>query len=218
MIGSNFIYFIRQSVINTVMGRVLGTSSLGIFSMASLFSDLPNRIISGPLQAVLYPRLFRLKDEKNNIRILYLFISRILSIIVVPTMGMIGVAHEPIFTIILPEKWQQAGHIFMILAPAGIIQFITALHGPVLMAVGKTDIILRQSVIYSFIMLLLFITFVQFGLEWAAISISISSFIVIPIFLYQLFPIINLTFKEYIKAVMTPMVLTILAVIIYLGG
>lgn len=216
MLGSNFIYFIRQSAINTVMGRLLGPAPLGIYSMASLFSDLPTRIISGPLQVVLYPRMARLKETVSSIKAIYVFISRILSIIVVPSIGMIAIAHEPIFTIVLSEKWQQAGHIFMILAPAGILQSVTALRGTILMGLGKTDIIFRQSVVSTFIMLLFFIIFVQFGLEWASIAISISSFIAIPLFLYQVFPLINLSFKEYIKAVMTPMALTILAIIIYL--
>lgn len=216
MLGSNFINFLRQSITNTLMGRILGTSPVGIFSMASLFSDLPTRVVSGPLQLVLYPRMARLKEDKDSIRALYLFVSKILSIIVVPSVGMIAIAHEPVFTIVLSEKWQQAGHIFLLLAPAGILQSVTALRGTILMALGQTKLVLRQTLELTLITLVLFISFIWFGIEWATIAVSVSTLLTIPRFLYQTYTLIDLPMREYIKAVMTPMVLTLLSIIIYM--
>jgi PST family polysaccharide transporter len=199
-----------------MMGRVLGTAPVGIFSMANLFCDLPNRIISGPLQMVLYPRMAKLRDYPSSIKALYVFVSRILSILIVPSIGMIAVAHEPVFTIILSADWQQAGHIFMLLAPAGILQSITALRSTILMALSKTDLLLRQTIEMTVILLLPFLIFVWFGLEWATISISISTVICIPRFLSQVFPFIGLSFKEYITAIAPPIVVTFCAGMIYL--
>ena len=216
MLGSNFIYFLRQSIINTLMGRVLGASPVGIFSMATLFSDLPNRVVSGPLQVVLYPRMTRLKEETDSIRALYLFVSKILSIVVIPAYGMIAIAHEPVFTIVLSEKWQQAGHIFLLLAPAGILQSVTALRSTILMSLGKTQLMLRQTAESTLLTLILFVILIWFGIEWATIAVSISTLIAIPRFLHQIFPFINLTMKDYIKAVMTPAILTTLAILTYM--
>lgn len=216
MLGSNFITFLRQSITNTLMGRILGTAPVGIFSMASLFSDLPNRVISGPFQVVLYPRMARLKEDKASLRALYLFVSKILSILVVPPIGMIAIAHEPVFTIVLSEKWQQAGHIFLLLAPAGILQSVTALRGTILMALGKTQLLLRQTFEMTLVTLVLFISFIGFGIEWATIAVSVATLITIPRFLYQIYPLVDLSIKDYVKAVMTPMVFTVLAIVIYM--
>ena len=217
MLGSNFIHFVRQSVTTTVMGRVLGTSPVGIYSMASLFSDLPNRIVSGPLQMVLYPRMTKLKDDTAHIKHLYIFISRVLSILVVPAMGMIAVAHEPVFTIVLSEKWQQAGHIFLLLAPAGILQSVTALRSTVLMALNKTDLLLRQAFEMTLCLVIPFLIFVWFGLEWATIAISVSWVIFIFRSLSQIFPLIDLSFKDYLKAIGLPAAFTAIAALIYLA-
>ena len=216
MLGSNFINFCRLSLTNTLMGRVLGTSPLGIFSMASLFSDLPYRIISGPLQTVLYPRMARLKDHKISIRSLYLFVSKILSILIVPSFGMIAIAHEPVFTIILSEKWQQAGHIFLLLAPATILQSVTALRGTIMMALGQTQLILRQTFQFAAISLILFIIFIWFGIEWTAIAVTLTTLITLPYFLYQTFSLIDLGFKDYIRSIITPVILTLIMVAIYI--
>jgi len=217
LIGSNFLHFIRQSFTATLMGRVLGTAPVGIYSMASLFSDLPNRMISGPLQVVLYPRLAKLKDDTASIKSLFVFVSRVLSILVVPSIGMIAFAHEPVFTIVLSDKWQQAGHIFMLLAPAGILQSVTALRNTILMALGKTDLLLRQTVEMTIILLIPFVVFVWFGLEAATIALSMSGFVCIPRFLSQIFPLIGLNMKEYIKAISPPMVITLCAGVMYLA-
>lgn len=216
LLGSNFLHFIRQSFTTTLMGRVLGTAPVGIYSMASLFSDLPNRMISGPLQVVLYPRLAKLKDDTASIKSLFVFVSRVLSILVVPSIGMIAFAHEPVFTIVLSDKWQQAGHIFMLLAPAGILQSVTALRNTILMALGKTDLLIRQTAEMTIILLLPFFAFVWFGLEAATIALSISGFICIPRFLSQIFPLIGLNYKDYIAAISAPIVVTTCAGITYL--
>ncbi|HAJ89696.1 MAG TPA: hypothetical protein DCM27_01585 [Rhodospirillaceae bacterium] len=216
MLGSNFLHFVRQSITNTVMGRVLGTSPVGIFSMASLFSDLPNRIISGPLQFVLYPRMAKTKDDPATIKALYVFVSRILSILVVPSIGMIAIAHEPVFTLVLSQKWQQAGHIFLLLAPAGILQSVTALRNTILMALGRTELLLRQTTEMTVILLVPFIVAVWFGLEWATIAISVSTLVCIPRFLYQILPLIDLSMKDYVKAIAVPVIFTAVSGGVYL--
>lgn len=217
MLGINFINFIRQSLTNISMGRFLGSAPVGIFTMASTFSDLPGRIISGPIQNVLYPRAAGLKDNLPTIKRLFLFISKIISILTIPTIGMLAVAHAPVFTILLSEKWAHAGLVFMVLAPGATVQTITAFRYTISMAFGKTDTLLKQNTEILMISIITLCCTMPFGLEWVAMGLSIVNILYFHRSLKNILPLIQLDVRTYIEeSIFAPLMITVAAIFIYL--
>lgn len=216
LLGSHFIIFIRETVRNIILGRILGTHLVGIYAMSSLFSDLPRRVVTGPLQAVLYPRMSAQRDNLDVLRSFFLFSSQTISIIVTPVIGMIAVAHEPIFTLFLSEKWAQVGVIFMLSAPSSVMTCVTSLRNTVLMAIGRTDILVRQSIEVTVLILGTLCVSVFYGLEAIAIAMTVLSLTYTPYALSKLFPLIELSPKVYIKAIYIPLVTTLLSITSYL--
>lgn len=215
MLGINFINFLRQAFTNVLMGRIQGTANVGIFSMASTFSDLPSRIVSGPIQNVLYPRMSQLKDNTADVKAIFLFISKIISILIVPAIGMLAIAHAPVFKIVLSEKWGQAGVIFMLLSPSVVVLSVAALRNTIAMAYGKTDILMRQALEVSFIHIIALICTINFGIEWIAIGITTVTILYTPRSLYQIFSLIHLDMKDYLRAILLPIIFTIIAISVY---
>jgi PST family polysaccharide transporter len=215
LLGSNFINFLRQSLSNLVTGKILGTGAVGILAMAGLFSDIPNRIISGPIQVVLYPHFSNLKHDMPAVRALFLFLSRIIAVLLVPTIGMLAVAHAPVFKLLLSEKWGQAGYVFMLLSPSACLMTITALRFTVAMALGKTSILIRQSIVGSTISIFFLLTSVYFGVEWVAIASTITTFVYTPWSLMQIFPLMSLPVKDYLKVIFQPIIYTLFSIIAY---
>jgi O-antigen/teichoic acid export membrane protein len=215
ILGSNCIYFIKDSMSPLMIGKTLGTASLGIFSMSTLFSNMPNRVISGPFQSVLFPRIAKLTDKPDTVSIIFFFTSRMLATLLIPAMAMVAIAHEPIFKIILSEKWVQSGTIFMLLAPAAVLQAITALRTTIATAFDKTDIILKQSIEISALYLLILACTISFGLEWVAIGVTITGLLYIPRSVAFICPLINTTLTAYFKTFIWPLATTLAALIIY---
>lgn len=211
MLAGNFMNLLKQSISNTLIAKILGTHPLGLYSMASLFSELPLKIAAGPLQTVLYPRMSRFKEDSSSLRYIFIFGSRLLSVLVVPSFGMIAIAHETIFTLFLSEKWKQAGHLFLILAPTGILGAVTALRGTILMVIGKTDILLKQTFWNSLITILAVLAFSCLNIEWVSFGVCVSGLIIISIFLNQFLSLISLSAKTYFAAIITPFLMTSIA-------
>ena len=65
---------------------------------------------------------------------MYLFITRVLATLLFPVIGMVAAAHQPVFKILLSEKWSMSGDLFVLLAPACALQAVAALSGTVRMA------------------------------------------------------------------------------------
>ena len=180
LLSTNIVGFFSRSLDNVIIGKALGTAAVGIYSMSFQFARLPMMLISGPLQYVLYAQLTKIKGNPNLIGQAFLVVTRILTILSFPTVGMVAAAHKPVFKIMLSDKWAASGHIFMIVAPFCALQAVTAVGGTIRMILGRTDIMLRTTVESNFVAILILLVFVRFGLNWTAISYNVASLLYFP--------------------------------------
>ncbi len=216
LLGLNLIMFVFESARNIIIGKVLGTYPVGIYGMSNLFADLPRRLVSGPLQVVLYPRMSEHKDDPEVLKAFFLFASKVIAIFSVPIIGMIAVAHEPVFLILLSEKWAQAGDIFMLASPAAIVMCVTALRGTVVMALGRTDIIVRQNLEMVLLLLSAICGAVSYGLDAVVITITVVGVVYVFYALREVFVFINLRFSTYLRAIYRPVLMMLLCAGSYL--
>lgn len=214
-LGSNFIGFIVNSLDALAVGRVIGTAAAGIYSMGFLFSCLPMRIVGGPVQYVLYPKFAKIHENVDMLRRVFLMTTRILSILIIPAIGMVAVAHEPVFKVLLSEKWALAGVIFMLTAFGGALRAVTGLTGVVMMAMNRVDIELRTTFEYSILRAVLILSAVHFGIEWVAIAFSLSGALYLPRLLQAILPILNCKIIDYLKQLFVPILVTLGFIMIY---
>lgn len=198
VLGSNFVLFLFQMVNNMLIGSVAGTAQVGIYSMSMLFAGLPQRLVTGPLQFVAYPHFANIRDKKEVLVSNLLFMTRVLGIVVLPGIAMVAVVQEPAFRLILSAKWEAAGHVFLILAPAVAVQTITALLGTVLMSLGRTDLVFRQAAEMTFLRLVALLLSVRFGIEWIAFGYTAATFLYFPRALLLTLPSIGCPVSQYL--------------------
>ena len=108
LLGVSLISSASRSLENLVIGRFYGPAPVGVYSMAFQFARLPFMLVTGPLQFSLYPHVAALRDDKAKLVALLLLITRVLAMVVVPAVGLVAVASDPIFHLLLSKKWGQA--------------------------------------------------------------------------------------------------------------
>jgi O-antigen/teichoic acid export membrane protein len=209
VLSSNLINFFTRSMDNLVIGKVLGAAPVGVYSMAFQFARLPNTLVSGPLQFVLYARLARVKNQQMLIRTTFLALTRILASLIFPSMGMVAAAYHPVFTLLLTTKWAAAGKLFMLVAPACAVQSATALCATIMLVLGRTDIRLRVVVESGIMWIVMLCAAVWFGIEWTGIAFDLSVVIYTPRLLMMTLPLIACPAGDYIRAITTPVIVTL---------
>ena len=165
----------------------------------------------------MYPHFSQISDDSATIARLLLFLTRIITIIVFPGMAMIAVAYQPVFTIILSEKWAASGHLFLLVAPAVAVQTVIALRGTAVMALGRSDLILRQSLESGALWVIALVLSVSFGIERVAIAYDIVAFIYIPRSLALTLPLLGTPTPAYLRAMLIPTIVSMLCVTLYLA-
>lgn len=215
VIGSNLINYVGQTSDSFVIGKFLGSAVLGIYSMAFLFVRLPLRMIAGPLQYVIYAHLSPLRHDTELMRRIFLLLTRVLAILLYPSIGLVAAACHPVFTLLLSEKWAQSGLLFMIAAPAGALQAVTGLRSTFLLALGKTQQQLKTTLEGSLIQVFALCASVYFGVTWVVVAFTVATFIYFPRAMTLMLPLIECSFVQYLRTMFWPVLTTITAVIIY---
>lgn len=215
VLGNALIIYFARSFDNWVVGKVLGSMLLGFYSMAFQFARLPLTIVAGPLQYVMYAQLAKVKDNKTALARAYLVATRILAIIIFPAMGMVAIAHTPVFELMLSEKWKQVGLLFMILAPACAIQTVMAISETVVYALGRSDIQLRSSAEYCALWILVLLVAVHFGLVASTVAFSLCVVTYQLRYLSLTLPLLGFTKREYYRTYRIPLAATALGMLAY---
>lgn len=183
MFGSNLFFYLNRNVDNLLVGRLLGPAALGIYAFAYNIMLIPLSRLSRPLQDVLFPAFSQMQQTPERMAAIWIRVTRMIAAITLPAMvGLMVVAPEFV-TVVLGGRWASAIPVIQILAWVGFLQSLSTLHGRVLAALGKTQMLFRFSVFSFSVYLVAFIVGVQFGIvEVAAAYAAAATLVVQPIF------------------------------------
>lgn len=215
VLGTMLVNYFGRSFDNLVVGKALGTSLLGIYSMSFQFARLPLLLLSSPLQYVMYAQLVKIKDDKAAIGRVFLVMTRLLAILIFPAMGMVAAAHEPIFTALLSHKWAQVGVIFVLITPATALQAVMGIGETMCYALNRTDIQLRTSTEFALLWIVTLIVAVSFGLTYAALAYTGCVLVYQQLYLRRVTALIEYRLKDYFATYLLPLGCMVTAMAIY---
>ena len=171
-------------------------------------------LVTGPLQYVLYPDIAGLREDSTTLTAMFLLLTRVLGIGILPAVGLVAMASEPIFHLLLSKKWDEVAPIFILIAPAAALQPVTAIVGTFLMAVGRTDIQLRLAMQFAAVWFIGLMLSVWYGIEAVAAAYCICSVCFSLRSLRICLPFVHCSFTVYAPP-LWPMTLTAAAILLY---
>jgi len=118
--NSIFVATVRH-VYTIIIGRLYTVQDLGYYSQAYKYQQIPSSVISSTLSGVAYPVLSELNDNPQRQLTYFRKIMRISAFAIFPVMIIFCLLAEPLFSIVLTDKWLPAVPYFQILAISGIV-------------------------------------------------------------------------------------------------
>ncbi|MGI4764416.1 MAG: oligosaccharide flippase family protein [Janthinobacterium lividum] len=129
----------RQSE-NLLIGRYIGSSSLGSYTLANQTSRFLCDSVGNPVWGALYS--YTLRGESSNVDALQLILTRILACILFPTTAIFAVAAPQIFDLSLGPRWASAASMMQIIVPSFALSTIASQCGAVMLARRQGSMIL----------------------------------------------------------------------------
>ena len=184
LVGHRLLWYAHRNADNVLIGRFLGASALGAYTIAYNIMLVPMSRIAGPVQKVLGPAFARMQDEPARMVDAWVRAVRLVGSISVPALlGLIVVAPDFV-AVVLGSKWSAAVPIIQVLAWVGILQSLQSITTDVLQARGRTSTIFRFTLFFT----AAHVTAFAIGLHWGVVGVAagyaISSTLVEPVYLW----------------------------------
>lgn len=211
--GQNSIVYFNNQFDVILIGKLLGTEALGIYSLTKQLVMRPSQVINPIITNVTFPIMSKVQNDSVRLKSIYLKIINYLSSINYPIYMLMVVLASSLVPLILGEKWMNAIEIFQILSIYALIRSTTSPAGSLLLSQGRADIGFWWSIgEFSLMPMIIYI-----GSYWGLIGVAISLLIfqvlmLLPNWFFIVKKICAASFQEYFIVQIQPLGTGILSV------
>lgn len=184
-----------------IIGKLLGTESLGIFSICKELIIKVYTLINNIANNVTLPVFAKLQDNKENLRATYCKVIKGLTFITFPVLVTMAVFGEPFVTVMYGDKFIGMGLLFSVLVVSYLPACVVNPAWPLAIALGRTDL----SLYFTIIKLVISLPLVYFSAKISLMAVAIA-FVVISVvsftvsYLLMVRNYTGLNFVDYCKS------------------
>jgi PST family polysaccharide transporter len=171
--GFTVLNYFTRNFDNILIGRVLGSAPLGIYSRAYALLMLPGQV-NMPLATVLLPGLSRLQNNPPEYRKLFLRAVGAISLVTVPVVTFAFFFAYEIILVLLGPRWMAVARIFQLLAPAAAVGAMVFAPNWLSQSLGRPEQQFRYALISAPVCIAGFLVGIRWGVEGVATSFSVT--------------------------------------------
>src|SRR5690554_6193663 len=158
-----------------VIGKYFAPAQVGFFTRAESMKNLPVSNISRALNKVTYPLFAQIQDDNPRLKRVYKMLMQAVVFVLAPVMVYLMVVAEPLFRLLLTEKWLPAVPYFQILCISGILYPFHVYNLNILNVKGRSDLFLKLEIIKKVLLVITILVSIQFGLYGLLWGVVVSS-------------------------------------------
>ena len=199
--GGQILNYLNKEIDVLIIGRLLGTDVLGLYSLAKQLVNKPLGIINPIFTKISIPVLAKMQEDKELLKDSYLKLIKIISSINFIIYFLIIVFANQIVTILYGDSFISMVPVVRILS---LYMFLLVLRNPLgtlTIATGQTNLEFYWSLLMFIIMPVTVLISSFFNVETVAFSMTFVMLILfIPLWYFIINKMINTNLREYIKA------------------
>jgi O-antigen/teichoic acid export membrane protein len=185
-----FFNYIAQNGDNLIVGKVMGASPLGIYTMAYNVSTLPISEVTDVVGKVVFPVYAKIAGDIQRLRKAFIKSTSVIALLTVTMGAILFLFPSQIVNIVLGDKWLSVIPVLKVLVMYGVLRAISGSASALFLGVEKQKYVTSMTfarfaglavTIYPFVKM--------FGLIGAGYSALISVVVEIPIITYYVFKV-----------------------------
>jgi O-antigen/teichoic acid export membrane protein len=143
--GFSFVNFLQHHLDYILIGRILGTASLGYYQFATKIPDLFKQRLASPLAAVIFPAVSQFQDQDKQLLRGYGKTMRYMALGVFPAMGGLAVIAYELVEVLWGQNWLPVVLPFQIFCFCGAIRCVMTPTGAVFNTKHRPDLLFKFS-------------------------------------------------------------------------
>lgn len=188
-------------------GLLYSTSAIGIYQVGLQIAFIPLRKIAPELKRLSFPAFCKVSHDLSLVSSYYSKTIRLFSWIIFPIFWGLGIIAEKVITLVVTDKWAESAIIIQILCWALPLKLLNEITLTVLNALGRSDLVLKNSITPTVFLLISIISFQYMGIQGLAISWCISIFLSYIVLLSDIRKVLMLSnrsiFNTHIQAILS---------------
>jgi len=162
LLFNNLLTFLRTRGATFIIGRMMGSASLGIYGLAYEVANMPTTEMVAPINRVLGPTYVKVHENPDLLRSTFTATFGLIAILIFPaSIGLAAVA-DPLVRVVLGDKWLATIPVMTILALSGAGNLLQTNTGSVHTAIGQP----RYITLTGFIHVLTLLPAIVLGTLW----------------------------------------------------
>jgi PST family polysaccharide transporter len=168
--GFTLMNFLTRHADVFMIGRLIGSAPLGLYSMAYRLTLYPVQALSQVVHRVAYPTLSRLRDTPESAREFYLRSLEGVTLLTFPALIGLGAVAGEFVPLALGEQWTAMVPVVQIFVWVGLLQVITATVGTIYPAMAETRLMLVLGAVNSVVVVAAFMLGIPYGIQGVALA------------------------------------------------
>lgn len=140
LLAHNILLYLRNRTDRLVIGKILGATTLGIYTLAFELSNLVTSELMAPIRRALLPGYAKIAAEERRMKGLFIDVFALTLWIGAPIPIMIGLLAEPLIALLLGDGWVAAVPVTQLLVIAGFAALLSSGSQPVYLAKGRPEL------------------------------------------------------------------------------
>lgn len=159
--GSNIMNYMYNNIDYLLIGKLLGASVLGIYTLAFVLTDTFRSRVMAVINNVMYPVYGRKQNDFAALKSYYLKVVQFNCILIFPIMVFFVVLGQPFIVGVFGLKWQESVVPLQILAASVMLHILVSGNTALLRGVGRPGLEMKLQIVKT----LIFLPTLAFGIE-----------------------------------------------------
>ena len=179
LLGFNvFNYWIRNTD-DLLIGRVLGSAALGVYTRGYALMLMPLTRVSQVVGRVMFPALSSIQGDTDRVRDIYLRTIRVVALLTFPMMVGLLVVAEEFVLVLLGDQWAELIPLLRVFAVLGLVQSIKTTVGWIYQSQGRTDLMFRWGIVAGVIYLASYFIGIRWGMMGVAVAYTLANVVLL---------------------------------------
>lgn len=184
--GSSIFDYLFNNLDNIVVGKILGSTFLGIYQLAYSLTVMPLSEVGKVFVHVTVPIFVKISDDKNRLKNAFMKVMLAAFLISIPAI-LVFLFIPQIFVIILGDKWKAVVPILPILGAVGLLKSLSISSTSLFISLEKQKYMTIISFVSIFVLMLSIVPLVMSeGIFGAGMAELISVLVTIPLIIFFL--------------------------------
>ncbi|QQS38545.1 lipopolysaccharide biosynthesis protein [Candidatus Woesebacteria bacterium] len=183
--GSGISHYLFSQGDDVVVGKILGTTSLGIYQAAYRLSTLPVSEVADVIGKVTFPVFVKISHDKKKLKSAFLTTMFATGMGALVLGSIIYLFAQEIVMIVLGSGWMEVIPIVRILIVFGVIQALVASFNPLFLAVKKQNYVTGITTLGTILLACGIVPFINaYALMGTVYAVIFASILTLPLAVY----------------------------------